>query len=58
MYRMSIIIENPWDRRKIRSKVNEAIWRAFKDAGIVIAFPQLDVHLDKGSGAGNPDGAV
>jgi small-conductance mechanosensitive channel len=55
IYRMSIIIDNPWDRRKIRSKVNEAIWRAFNDAGIVIAFPQLDVHLDKGLGAGNPD---
>jgi small-conductance mechanosensitive channel len=25
----------------------EAIWWAFKDQGIVIAFPQLDVHFDR-----------
>ena len=27
--------------------INEAIWLAFKQAGIVIAFPQLDLHLDR-----------
>jgi potassium efflux system protein len=47
IYRMSITIENPWDRRPMRSNMNEAIWWALKDAGIVIAFPQLDVHLAK-----------
>jgi small-conductance mechanosensitive channel len=24
-----------------------AIWRSLKEAGITIAFPQLDVHFDK-----------
>jgi potassium efflux system protein len=47
IYRMSVTIENPWDRRAMRSNLNEAIWWGLKDAGIVIAFPQLDVHFDK-----------
>jgi small-conductance mechanosensitive channel len=29
----------------IRSDINLAIWRAFKQAGITIPFPQRDVHL-------------
>jgi len=29
----------------IRSEVNVAIWRAFKETGITIPFPQRDVHL-------------
>ncbi len=29
----------------IRSDVNVAIWRAFKQAGITIPYPQRDVHL-------------
>lgn len=29
----------------IRSDINLAIWRGFKDAGITIPFPQRDVHL-------------
>ncbi len=32
------------------SDLHEAIWRALKKAGIVIAFRQLDVHLDPPSG--------
>ena len=27
------------------SQLHEAIWVALKDAGIVIAFPQLDLHV-------------
>jgi small-conductance mechanosensitive channel len=29
----------------IRSDINLAIWRGFKEAGITIPFPQRDVHL-------------
>jgi small-conductance mechanosensitive channel len=29
----------------IRSDINVAIWRAFKEAGITIPYPQRDVHL-------------
>lgn len=36
----------PWLARRLASELNEAIWWALKDAGIVIAFPQLDVHFD------------
>ena len=31
---------------RLRSELNEAIWWALNAAGIVIAFPQRDVHLD------------
>ncbi len=37
---------NPWEARPALSMMNEAIWDAFQAKGIVIAFPQLDVHLD------------
>lgn len=43
---VSVFTENPWILRQQRSALNEAIWWALKDAGITIAFPQLDVHLD------------
>jgi small-conductance mechanosensitive channel len=39
-------IENPWKLRIYRSNLNETIWWALKEAGITIAFPQLDVHFD------------
>jgi small-conductance mechanosensitive channel len=45
-YRISIWIENPWDSGPVKSTLNEAIWWALKEAGITIAYPQLDVHLD------------
>lgn len=37
--------EDPWSARVTKSDLNEAIWWAFKRAGIVIAYPQMDVHL-------------
>lgn len=46
-YNVSIWIEDPWHAPHARSKFQERIWWAFKEAGIVIAFPQLDVHLDR-----------
>ena len=33
----------------VRSEVNLAIWRAFKQAGITIPFPQRDIHIKNGS---------
>jgi small-conductance mechanosensitive channel len=45
-FRASAWIADPWQSGRIKSELNEAIWWAFKDAGIKIAFPQLDVHLD------------
>lgn len=49
----SIVLEvnvwtrNPWDSFVSRSYVRMLIWKALKDAGITIAFPQMDVHLDE-----------
>jgi small-conductance mechanosensitive channel len=53
-YQVYVWIEDPWNRRVIKSELNEAVWWALKDAGIVIAFPQLDVHLDKSSDETSP----
>jgi small-conductance mechanosensitive channel len=47
VFEVSVWIDDPWRMRLARSQLNEAIWWAFKEAGIVIAFPQLDVHLDR-----------
>jgi small-conductance mechanosensitive channel len=45
-FRVFVMIDDPWRARRLRSKLNEAIWWALKDADITIAFPQLDVHFD------------
>ncbi len=45
-WEISVWIEDPWGMRQRRSELNEAVWWALKDAGVVIAFPQLDVHFD------------
>ncbi len=46
-FKVWVWIENPWEAGRRQSLLNEAIWWGLKDAGIVIAFPQLDVHLDR-----------
>jgi small-conductance mechanosensitive channel len=48
---VSIWMRNPWYEQGARSQLNEAIWFALKDAGITIAYPQLDLHVDAGTGA-------
>jgi small-conductance mechanosensitive channel len=45
-WEVSVWIDDPWSVRRRRSDLNEAIWWALKEMGIVIAFPQLDVHFD------------
>jgi small-conductance mechanosensitive channel len=45
-YKVSVWIETPWISGQVKSELNEAVWWALKEAGIEIAFPQLDVHLD------------
>jgi small-conductance mechanosensitive channel len=39
----------------VLSDINLAIWRAFKDAGIVIPYPQRDLHIRSGLEAMKPD---
>ena len=45
-FTVAVWIENPWQLRKFRSMLNETIWWGLKEAGVTIAFPQLDVHFD------------
>lgn len=46
VYEVSVWVDDPWQIRRLKSQLHEAIWSAFKERGIVIAFPQLDLHLD------------
>jgi potassium efflux system protein len=45
-WEVGIWIDEPWERRVVASDLHEAVWQAFQERGIVIAFPQLDLHLD------------
>lgn len=49
-FEVAVWTRDPWQDRTRRSDLNERIWRAFAQAGITIAFPQLDVHFDAGVG--------
>ena len=46
-FKIRVWIENPWDAGRRQALLNEAIWWGLKEAGIVIAYPQLDVHFDE-----------
>jgi len=46
VYEVSVWVDDPWLIRRLKSQLHEAIWSAFQEKGIVIAFPQLDLHLD------------
>jgi len=41
-----VSIDDPWQQRVFMAELRKDIWFAFKDAGITIAYPQLDVHFD------------
>jgi small-conductance mechanosensitive channel len=45
-WEVAVWMTDPWLSRQVLSRLNEAIWWALKERGIVIAFPQLDVHFD------------
>lgn len=46
-FELSAWMSDPWTAPRAQSALNEAIWWALKDAGVTIAFPQLDVHFDE-----------
>lgn len=46
VWEAAIWVKDPWRVRRIETDLRKAIWDAFKDRGITIAFPQVDVHLD------------
>lgn len=45
-FEVSVWIDDPWSARRRLSELNDTLWWALKDAGVTIAFPQLDVHFD------------
>ncbi|HSG46601.1 MAG TPA: mechanosensitive ion channel domain-containing protein [Longimicrobiales bacterium] len=47
VFEVSVWVNDPWRAPQHRSDLSEAIWFALKDAGITIAFPQMDLHLDR-----------
>jgi small-conductance mechanosensitive channel len=47
VYDVSVWSIEPWLQLRQMSDMRERIWRAFKANGIVIAFPQVDVHFDQ-----------
>ncbi len=46
-FEASVWMRDPWNHRIASSKLREAIWYAFKEHQIALAFPQIDVHLDQ-----------
>jgi len=46
VWEVSVWMDSPWQMASRRSDLNEAVWWALKNAGITIAFPQVDVHFD------------
>jgi len=54
VWEISIWTSDPWRSPRLRSDLNEAVWWALKDAGITIAFPQLDLHIPEGVPAPGP----
>lgn len=46
LYELSVWTDTPWQADVHRSELREAIWWAFQDAGVTIAFPQVDLHVD------------
>ena len=45
VFQVLVWIEDPWISGRLRSELNEAIWWALKEADVIIALPQLDVHV-------------
>jgi small-conductance mechanosensitive channel len=52
-YRVQVWIEDPWHSNRLKSDLHEAIWWALKEASVVIAFPQRDVHFVRESSTPN-----
>lgn len=56
VFEVSVWSDDPWTARVTKSELHQAIWWAFKRAGIAIAYPQLDVHvLGLGPAAGGKE---
>lgn len=51
-FKVAIWMSNPWRWLPAVNDLHEAIWWAFQEEQITIAFPQLDVHFDPAVAAG------
>jgi small-conductance mechanosensitive channel len=47
-WEVSMWIDDPWLLRPMKSELRQAVWHAFAEKGIRIAYPQLDLHIDEG----------
>ena len=47
VWRVNVWMEDPWRSSPCACDLNERLWFALKSAGISLAYPQLDVHLDR-----------
>lgn len=55
---VSVWVVDPWRAALARSDLNKAVWWGLREAGITIAFPQVDVHFDPDfTGAKRPHGS-
>lgn len=45
-FQVAVWISDPWHEKAALSKLRFAVWNAFRERDIEIAFPQLDVHFD------------
>lgn len=45
-WEVAIWMSDPWESRPALSDLYEAVWWKLKEHGVVIAYPQLDVHFD------------
>jgi potassium efflux system protein len=45
VFQILVWVEDPWAAGRSQCDLNEAIWRALKEAEVNIAYPQLDVHI-------------
>lgn len=48
-FEVSVWTREVWKMRRGQSELRKAIWRALRDHGITIPFPQVDVHFPDGS---------
>ncbi len=46
-FQASVWTDDPWRDRRVASGLRMAMWDALKEAGVTIAFPQMDLHLDE-----------
>ncbi|HKK26866.1 MAG TPA: mechanosensitive ion channel domain-containing protein [Gemmatimonadota bacterium] len=45
-WEVSVWVDDPWNARLLLSNLLEGVWWSLKEAGVTIAYPQLDLHLD------------